>query len=52
MCLKEFIVRCSRDKVKEKSAVYREECRETIVSYLITSGVSSDIAEPPVQPAS
>ena len=33
MDLKEFIVRCSRDKVKEKSAGYHEKCSEAIISY-------------------
>lgn len=37
MDLKEFIVRCSRDKVKEKSVGYHEKCSEAIISYLVAS---------------
>ena len=50
MDLKGFIVRCSSDKVKEKSAGYHEKCSEAIISYLVASEAYHDIVEPPVQP--
>ena len=51
MSLKKYIVCCARDKLKEKSSEYCENCINDVIAYFFKPEACRDTAEPLTQQA-